>query len=75
MRRGLPVGVASAAWWSVVAAQSAVYVYLAVTRPGGPDGMSDLQVYLGAVHTLLAGGGTIGKVILVAPAGATGDGE
>ena len=35
---------------------SAVQVYLAVRLPGGPDGMSDLHVYLGGVSTLLQGG-------------------
>jgi alpha-1,2-mannosyltransferase len=39
----------------VVAAMAAVYVYMAVTLPGGPDGMSDLHVYYGAVRTLLDG--------------------
>ena len=37
-------------------AMAAVHVHMAVTLPGGPDGMSDLRVYLGAVRTWWAGG-------------------
>ena len=42
--------------WLAFAALSAVYVYLAVRLPGGPDGMSDLHVYRDAVRQLLGGG-------------------
>ena len=47
---------AAAAGWLVCAASVAVYVYGAVRLPYSPDEMSDLHVYLGAVHTMIAGG-------------------
>jgi alpha-1,2-mannosyltransferase len=46
----------AAGLWSLFAVLAAVYVYLAVRLPGGPDGMSDLHVYLGGVRALLQGG-------------------
>lgn len=49
--RALPVTA-----WVVFAALSAVAVHLAVRLPGGPDGMSDLHVYVGAVQQLLSRG-------------------
>lgn len=45
---------------TVYLAMSAVYVYLAVALPGGPDGMSDLGVYTGAVRSALEGGSLYG---------------
>lgn len=48
--------VLAGAAWLVFAALSAVYVHVALNRPGGPDGMSDLHVYRDAVRQLLGGG-------------------
>lgn len=42
--------------WAALAACAAVHVHVAVRRPGGPDGMSDLGVYTGAARALLGGG-------------------
>ena len=42
--------------WSAFAALAAVQVHIAVRRPGGPDGLSDLGVYTGAARLLLDGG-------------------
>ena len=47
----------AAAAWAVVALLSAVLVQMALTLPGGPDGLSDLRVYRGAVAALLSGEG------------------
>lgn len=46
------------AWaaWAAFTAFAAVQVFMAVRRPGGPDGMSDLGVYTGAVRALVGGG-------------------
>lgn len=48
--------------WAVFALLAAVHVHLAVRRPGGPDGMSDLHVYVGAVRHLLEHGDLYGFV-------------
>ena len=46
--------------WTLFALLAALHVYLAVRRPGGPDGMSDLHVYVGAVRALAEGGDLYG---------------
>ena len=43
--------------WVLLALLSAVLVQMALTLPGGPDGLSDLRVYRGAAAELLRGGG------------------
>ena len=42
--------------WVLLGLLSAVLVHLALTLPGGPDGLSDLRVYRGAVAELSRGG-------------------
>lgn len=49
-------GLAAVSAWLVFSALVASYVYMAVRLPGGPDGMSDLAIYVGAAEALLAGG-------------------
>ncbi|GAA3578068.1 hypothetical protein GCM10022197_39260 [Microlunatus spumicola] len=46
--------------WAVFAVCTAVLVHIAVRRPAGPDGMSDLGVYTGAVRAPLDGGSLYG---------------
>jgi len=46
----------AAAAWAVLGLLSAVLVHLALALPGGPDGLSDLRVYQGAVAELVRGG-------------------
>ena len=46
----------AAAAWTVLVLLSAVLVHLALTLPGGPDGLSDLRVYQGAAAELVASG-------------------
>lgn len=53
--------------WLTFSAVCASYVYVAVWLPGGPAGMSDLAIYVGAAETLLAGGDLYGYA---APSGA-----
>ena len=62
-RRTRPTGttrLAVVAAWVLFAALGAVHVHIAVRRPGGPDGMSDLGVYAGSVQAMLAGGSLYG---------------
>ena len=46
----------AAAAWTVLGLLSAVLVHMALALPGGPDGLSDLRVYQGAVAELARGG-------------------
>jgi alpha-1,2-mannosyltransferase len=46
----------AAAAWALLGVMAVVLVHIALTLPGGPDGLSDLRVYRGSASELLAGG-------------------
>jgi alpha-1,2-mannosyltransferase len=55
---GVPVArprLLAAGAWTTLVLLSAVLVHMALTLPGGPDGLSDLRVYRGAVAELVDG--------------------